>query len=205
MNIILDKSLKTDSKQPKVFNLGQIITTLQDLLDNSTIVINGEQTIILSITDENDNILKYLLPLDYKGESFYGLGKNILETDLVSLGSAEKKPYKVYTALLTQEGSNAPTVVVLENSLGLTFTLNRQNTGLYNILSTNVALPLNKTTVDIGPIKSTSNINDAKIAITLTQTGTNTIQINTFMALSSTWNRSDFCLFNNKLEIRVYD
>ena len=85
MNIILDKSLKTDSKQPKVFNLGQITTTLQDLLDNSTIVINGEQIIILSIIDENNNVLKYLLPLDYKGESFYGLGKEILESNLISL------------------------------------------------------------------------------------------------------------------------
>ena len=61
MNIILDKSLKTDSKQPKVFELGQITTTLQKLLDNSTIVINGEQTIVLSITDENNNILKLLI------------------------------------------------------------------------------------------------------------------------------------------------
>ena len=116
-----------------------------------------------------------------------------------------RPPYKVYTALLTQDGSNVPTVVELENTLGLTFTLNRQSTGTYNILGTNITLPLNKTTVDIGVIKSTSNITDAKINITLTQIGTNSIQINTFMALSSTCNSSDFCLHNTKLEIRVYE
>lgn len=116
-----------------------------------------------------------------------------------------KPPYKVYTALLTQDGSSAPTVLELENTLGLIFTINRQSTGTYNILGTNVSLPLNKTTIDIGVIKSTSNITDAKIAITLTQTGANSVQINTFMALSSTWNRSDFCLHNTKLEIRVYN
>lgn len=130
-----------------------------------------------------------------------------LQTDVEELQNnpIDSKPYKVYTALLTQDGSNAPTVVELENTLGLTFTLNRQNTGTYNILGTNIVLPLNKTTVDIGSIKSTSNITDAKINVTLTQTGTNAIQINTFMALSSTWNRSDFCLYNTKLEIRVYN
>ena len=131
MNIILDQSLKTDSKQPKVFELGQITTTLQDLLDNSKIVINGEQTIILSVIDENDNVLKYLLPLDYKGESFYGLGQNILESDLISLGSLETRPYKVYTALLTQTGTNAPVATVLENTVATVITWSYQSVGNY--------------------------------------------------------------------------
>ncbi len=149
MNIILDKSLKTDSKQPKVFNLGQIITTLQDLLDNSTIVINGEQTIILSIIDENNNVLKYLLPLDYKGESFYGLGQNILESDLISLGSVETKPYRVYTALLTQNGANPPIATVLENSLGGNPIWTYDGVGMYQLTITG-AFTVNKTTVDLG-------------------------------------------------------
>lgn len=42
-----------------------------------------------------------------------------------------QKPYKVYTALLTQTGTNAPTATVLENTLGGTVVWTRTSTGTY--------------------------------------------------------------------------
>lgn len=41
------------------------------------------------------------------------------------------KPYKVYTALLSQSGTSAPTATVLENTLGGTIVWSRSNTGQY--------------------------------------------------------------------------
>ena len=44
------------------------------------------------------------------------------------------RPYKVYTALLTQSGTNAPVATVLENTLG-TVTFTRSSTGVYFVNS----------------------------------------------------------------------
>lgn len=44
--------------------------------------------------------------------------------------------YLVYTALLSQSGTDAPTAIVLENTLGFTPTFSRSNAGLYNINAT---------------------------------------------------------------------
>ena len=41
-----------------------------------------------------------------------------LKDILKELVSRDTRPYKAYTALLTQEGTNAPTAEVLENTLG---------------------------------------------------------------------------------------
>jgi hypothetical protein len=42
------------------------------------------------------------------------------------------KPYKVYTALLTQTGTGAPTAIVLENTTGIAVTWNRSTAFAYN-------------------------------------------------------------------------
>ena len=41
------------------------------------------------------------------------------------------RPYKVYTALLNQSGTNAPVATVLENTTGLTITWSRFQVGVY--------------------------------------------------------------------------
>lgn len=43
-----------------------------------------------------------------------------------------KEPYyKIYTALLTQEETSAPTAIVLQNTLGITVTWTRYDVGIY--------------------------------------------------------------------------
>ena len=44
---------------------------------------------------------------------------------------AALRPYKFYTALLTQTGTNAPVATVLENTLGINITFTRSSTGFY--------------------------------------------------------------------------
>jgi hypothetical protein len=72
-----------------------------------------------------------------------------VSTELATLGqvnAASSRPYKVYTALLTQSGTNAPTATVLENTLGGTIVWSRTSTGVY-LGTLSGAFLLNKVTV----------------------------------------------------------
>lgn len=82
MNITIKENKNSKNKQPKIYDLGSVTTTIQDLLDSSSIVINGEQPIILKIGGDN-----YLLNLkDYNSNDVYGLGKDVLQSDLIAVG-----------------------------------------------------------------------------------------------------------------------
>jgi hypothetical protein len=114
-----------------------------------------------------------------------------------------QKPYKVYTALLTQTGTNAPTFTILENTLGITLTPSYTGTGSYQI-TTNVALPLATTTIDVGVIKHTGAIGATKYLATIIHANTNAFSIQSSQAPASTWNLANDSLVNNRFEIRVY-
>jgi len=55
------------------------------------------------------------------------------------------KPYKIYTALLSQTGTNNPTVIVLENTLGESITWTRVGVGLYRGTTTSNIFTIDKT------------------------------------------------------------
>jgi len=90
MNIIIQiNNETTENITPKVYDLGQITTNLQDLLDESQLFIDSFRPIILRITDLDDVVSNYLLILkNYEGNSIYGLGKDITVNDLVLLGGS---------------------------------------------------------------------------------------------------------------------
>ena len=74
--------------------------------------------------------------------------KDILK-GLAGQGGGDPRPYKVYTALLTQSGTNAPVATVLENTIpGFSITPNRSFTGLYQLNCT-PALDINKVYFDV--------------------------------------------------------
>lgn len=50
---------------------------------------------------------------------------------LTKVVSASGPTYKVYTALLYQEGVNPPTAIILENTLGVDLVWTRTTTGIY--------------------------------------------------------------------------
>jgi len=54
------------------------------------------------------------------------------------------RPYQVYTALLTQTGTNAPVATVLENTTGRTFTYSRSDVGSYTISVSGANIDENK-------------------------------------------------------------
>ena len=74
-------------------------------------------------------------------------GNQIATVDFV-IANAPVRPYKVYTALLSQTGTSAPTATVLENTLGGTVVWTRVGNGSYRATLTG-AFVLDKTTAQI--------------------------------------------------------
>lgn len=58
-----------------------------------------------------------------------GTNTNQIATTAFVQAAAAARPYKVYTALLTQSGSNIPAVTVIENTLGATISYSLGGTG----------------------------------------------------------------------------
>jgi hypothetical protein len=111
MNIIINKNTNIENNQPKIYDLGQIDTSLQDLLDSSSIFIESDQLVILKVINLNDTVSYYLLTIpDYiNGQGVYGIGKNITTNDLIVLNSGSSGD----GLFLAIDGSNANTTVNL--------------------------------------------------------------------------------------------
>lgn len=121
--------------------------------------------------------------------------QNFLVSDIVDLVSTASSSYKVYSALLTQTGENAPVPIVLENSSNMVVNFERNFTGEYYISSLefvrgktiiNGVNPylentweLSQTSVDFPVIKvgggPTSTNREIRIPSTMSTTGTNII------------------------------
>ena len=113
-------------------------------------------------------------------------------------------PYKVYTAIIRQVNTDAPTLQVLENTLGLTLTPSYNSPGVY-ALTPNIKLPLDKTTVNIGTPHPDANTSTTKFQYTAIQSNDSLIQLKTFQAGTSTWSQTDNCIRNNIFEIKLYN
>lgn len=107
---------------------------------------------------------------------------------------ADSRPYKVYTALLSQSGTNAPVATILENTLGGTVVLSYSGVGSYVATLTGVFI-LNKTWCSITSTAS------ADVTVTAGRSSDNTVNINSF--LSGTLTNS--IMSPTCLEIRVYN
>lgn len=108
-------------------------------------------------------------------------------------------PYKVYTALLTQTGTDAPVATVLENTIGdIWFTYN--DVGVYNINSDGLFTD-NKTFVNISP-----TVQDAgnSISQTVQFVGGSESTINT-LVIQTVGAGQDGIPNNTPIEIRVYN
>lgn len=84
------------------------------------------------LTTPADGDIIYIVDVSDTSESAQGTSKQIAKSDLIP--TPFELPYKTYVALISQTGTNAPTAVVLENTLGVTITFTRPTTGDYKIL-----------------------------------------------------------------------
>lgn len=115
---------------------------------------------------------------------------------IVDYVDQEKRPYKVYSILISQDSLNIPTAKVLENNTGFTFTFTRTATGNYNIVSSGSAYTADKTAIffqDNSQGGTRASINSFRISAT-------NIRILTY----SDTVLSDSMLSDIFFEIRVY-
>ena len=108
-------------------------------------------------------------------------------------------PYKVYTALLTQSGTDAPTAIVLDNTIG-DIIITRSGEGTYYFTLAG-AFPGGKTVAIIGP--GDSGYGGPFYAILDEAELPDAVLLTT--ALQYTDIVADGCLGNTFFEIRVYD
>lgn len=122
------------------------------------------------------------------------LNNNIQEVVTVSelVGTS---PYKVYSALLTQSGTDAPVATVLENTLGFDISWQINNTGYYFAVSDGEFDQL-KTFVTIG--SAVANSASTKCY----RSSSNYVAVKTY---SSGTTLSNDILLYTPIEIRVYE
>jgi hypothetical protein len=108
--------------------------------------------------------------------------------------------YKVYTALLTQTGTNPPVATVLENTLGTTITWTRQGPGIYDATLTQGVWDNTKTVA----FSTLGNFGGTGVIISLyVNNNNNNIKLYSYAPFPQQ-NLDDF-LSNNTIEIRVYN
>ena len=114
--------------------------------------------------------------------------------NLSAVTSVDSRPYKVYTALLTQTGTSAPTAIVLENTLGGTIVWTRTGIGVYRATLAG-AFVINKVAHFI-----TSGSSDSFKVI-------NRIDSNIIQLASDSFSASpsDGIIGSDTIEIRVYN
>lgn len=112
--------------------------------------------------------------------------------------------YKVYTALLTQTGTNAPTAIVLQNTLNHNPVFTYQINGIYDI-----SLPVGVNENKIAVFISTTTLEGPTDIPTVIQyyisisPGSNIIQL--YVGKGNTTVKSNNLLYKTPIEIRVYN
>lgn len=161
----------------------------------------------VGITSETDNIDK--AEINMTKEEIESAGAGAVAAEKVANQTQETiddgvRPYKVYTALLTQTGTDAPVATVLENTIG-NIVWSRVNTGQYRATLNN-AFDATKTIVyssQIGLINFTppSTFTYEVYLVTHKATGQNFVDIVVF---DITGNPVDLNSNTTSIEIRVY-
>jgi hypothetical protein len=125
---------------------------------------------------------------------------NQLETDITDV-----KPYKVYTAIISQSGTNAPTTTVFENTLGGAIIWTYDGVGSYTG-TLNGAFTNNKTVFFISPDTSNvSALNNSLGVVSIGRNDADSIYLSTGKILANgSRDVSNNVLFHG-LEIRVYN
>ncbi len=88
INFKLDERKISKSSRSKIYDLGQVTTTVQNLLDNSEITITDNLIPIIKITSIDDEVSHYLLPdLNYEWGNISGRNTySFTVNDLIALG-----------------------------------------------------------------------------------------------------------------------
>ena len=101
--------------------------------------------------------------------------------------------YTKLVVLISQSGTNAPTLTILENTTGATFSTVRQAQGVYQITTLSSVFTVNKTLI-------LANNFTYPYTVDISRTGVTNLTIGTYDGVST----SDDVLVNSSLEVRIY-
>lgn len=132
-----------------------------------------------------------LIPMVQDNGTFY--------TTAAALLQPVAPAYSVYSALLTQSGTAAPTIVVMQNTTGRTFSIARIAAGTYQITISGGALVNDKFWAQVSP-----GIAGTGLFVNVYKQG---IEFNLIVVFtsSSTLSGVDDVLLDTPLEIRIYN
>ena len=131
-----------------------------------------------------------------------------IETDNLSVNGTQitengGSPYKVYTALLTQTGTNPPVATVLENTLGVNLTFGYLAIGVYTINNLN-GWDRTKLWYGISGLGDSSNLNINPGRVTVSIEGANPDML--IVCYNNDYSITvDQQLVETPIEIRVYN
>jgi len=122
---------------------------------------------------------------------------NQLTSALFGLKEAATPKYKVYTALLTQSGENAPTATILENTIG-NITFGISSVGNYTVESNGLFIS-DKTYFSV------SFVSDTSTGCTFGINDESSLYIEGYLRIGDGAITSIDNLYNTPIEIRVYN
>jgi len=125
-----------------------------------------------------------------------------LDAGIVNQSGNPVKPYKVYSALLTQSGTDAPVATVLENTLGCDIIYSYSSTGIYLINSSEDIFDNSKFIVIQGAGNSSSLVSIWVYSNSLTELVLECYDLGNVNIPFETKNN---ILINQFIEIRVYN
>lgn len=128
--------------------------------------------------------------------SAYELLDSLIKSIFVTTAQVDSRPYKVYTALLTQTGTNAPVATVLENTIG-NIIWTRQELGVY-VGTLNGAFIQNKTYLQS---KTKVYSSDDSTEYSLSDSDVDKVYVTTTV----TGALEDGVMLRTPIEIRVYN
>ena len=112
------------------------------------------------------------------------------------------RPYKVYTALLSQSGEDAPTVIVLENTLSGDVVWTREGAGIYNGTLAD-AFTINKSCTNMQNFILTINGGDQQVFLSIRPNSGDDDYV-VMQTFDTSLNYVDANITDALVEIRVY-
>lgn len=113
-------------------------------------------------------------------------------------GTVALEDYKVFSALITQSGSDAPTAKVLKNTTGATFTYSKISDGYYGITASSDVFTIDKTAL-LYSLNSSGIF--ATAVMTIYESGPTSFVIETLFS----GNNTDNIMKDTFIEIRIYN
>ena len=130
--------------------------------------------------------------------------KDILK-ELVGQDGGDSRPYKVYTALLSQSDTDAPVATVLENTFNVNFSFEYIHTGIYKLSSSTNVFVANKTCFFADIVRDLGTYSTSEVLVTYDEITPNYINIHTVDTSDGVHTTANSVLNNTTIEIRVYN